>query len=342
MIYMFMKRPAESDNPLLKFTKYQRQVLYQMYRQYGQGEIIGGFNQKYGITCLIDSNETAVFNTRQPDKDGKYYLKFTFDGEPFAEITTSGALIDITCVKWLDVVSEHMGGDGDYLPYDDNLPNYDVLTDEERENYQQLRLNVLKGQMIGEFYNGSYVVYDKKNYQNLTKVYLGVRTHVSGTLQFYLCLDPELKKPIAYVQNVADYTSPITGQKVAAFKLLLYCDPTFNSAPKDLRQPPTKPETNTTLSDDMKEKIKMFKMVYKPLSKLFTLTNLSDLKNPRTLNLYTDSITLYPKKQLNGDATITYYLDDKLSIPFVKCNVNDTDDDSGDPLIEILVLSYLI
>lgn len=92
----------------------------------------------------------------------------------------------------------------------------------------------------------------------------------------------------------------------------------------------------------MKEKIKMFKMVYKPSSKLFTLTNLSDLKNPRTLNLYTDSITLYPEKQLKGDATITYYLDDKLSIPFVKCNVNDTDDDSGDPLIEILVLSYLI
>lgn len=38
MIYQFLKRPAESDNPLLKFTKFQRQVLYEMYRNFGVGK----------------------------------------------------------------------------------------------------------------------------------------------------------------------------------------------------------------------------------------------------------------------------------------------------------------
>lgn len=229
MIYQFLKRPAESDNPLLKFTKYQRGVLYEMYRQYGQGEIIGGFNQKYGITCLIDSNETAVFNTRQPDKDGKYYLKFTFDGEPFAEITTSGTLIDITCVKWLDVVSEHMGGDGDYSPYDDNLPNYDVLTDEERLFYQKIRLIFYKDKMVGELYNDRCIIYEDKEKSKARRVYLGK----DDKTQYFICLDKELKKPIIKVTKVDTYISSSSLPK-STLHVLSYIDPTFNSAPKNL------------------------------------------------------------------------------------------------------------
>lgn len=47
MIYQFLKRPQESDNPLLKFTKYQRGIMYEMYRQFGHGEVIGKYNANY-------------------------------------------------------------------------------------------------------------------------------------------------------------------------------------------------------------------------------------------------------------------------------------------------------
>lgn len=60
MIYQFLKRSYESDNPLLKFTKYQRGVMYEMYRQFGQGEVIGKYNANYGLRCLYDGNKTAV------------------------------------------------------------------------------------------------------------------------------------------------------------------------------------------------------------------------------------------------------------------------------------------
>ena len=55
-------------NPLLKFTKYQRGVMYEMYRSFGVGEVIGKYNANYGLRCLYDGNKTAVSQQKYQTK----------------------------------------------------------------------------------------------------------------------------------------------------------------------------------------------------------------------------------------------------------------------------------
>lgn len=217
------------SNPLLKFTKYQRGVIYEMYRQFGQGEVIGKYNTNYGIRCLYDGNQTAVSQQKIPDKEGSYFLTFTFDGAPFAEITFSNNGFDISLVKWFDFVQDYMGISGSYDPSDDNLHNYDVLTDEERNFYQRFRLTNYKGIICGELYNGKYVLYNSMNQSERRQIFLGK----DNKNKIFICFDKELKKPIICVSLEKDATN-LQGQKTTLLKVLQYVDPTFNSAPKNL------------------------------------------------------------------------------------------------------------
>ena len=229
MIYQFLKRPQESDNPLLKFTKYQRGVMYEMYRQFSQGEVIGKYNANYGLRCLYDGNQTAVSQQKIPNQEEKHYLTFTFDGAPFAEIKFSVDGADIILLKWFDFVEENMSPDGGYEPSDDNLPNYDVLTDEERDFYQRFRLTNYKGIICGELYNGKYFLYNSMNQSERRQIFLGK----DDKNKTFICFDTECKKPIIYVSLLKDAANQ-QGQKTTLLKVLQYVDPTFNSAPKNL------------------------------------------------------------------------------------------------------------
>lgn len=216
-------------NPLLKFTKYQRGIIYEMYRSFGVGEVIGKYNANYGLRCLYDGNKTAVSQQKIPNQEEKYYLTFTFDGAPFAEIKFSVDGADIILLKWFDFVQDYMGIVGSYYPHDDNLPNYDVLTDEERNFYQHFRLTNYKGIICGELYNGKYVLYNSMNQTERRQIFLGK----DDKNKIFICFDKELKKPIICVSLIKDATN-LQGQKTTLLKVLQYVDPTFNSAPKNL------------------------------------------------------------------------------------------------------------
>ena len=75
MIYGFMKRRPE-NNPLLKFTKYQRQVLSRMTKLYGSGEPIADYDENYANLCLNDVNKTAIAMTKKSDEPIKHFFKF--------------------------------------------------------------------------------------------------------------------------------------------------------------------------------------------------------------------------------------------------------------------------
>ena len=229
MIYQFLKRPQESDNPLLKFTKYQRGIMYGMYRQFSPGEVIGKYDANYGLRCLYDGNQTAVSQQKIPNQEGNYYLTFTFDGAPFAEIKYSVDGEDIILLKWFDFVQDYMGISGSYYPIDDNLPDYDVFTDEEGNFYQRFRLTNYKGIICGELYNGKYFLYNSMNQSERRQIFLGK----DDKNKTFICFDRECKKPIIYVSLEKDTTNQ-QGQKTTLLKVLQYVDPTFNSAPKNL------------------------------------------------------------------------------------------------------------
>lgn len=237
MIYQFLKRPAESDNPLLKFTKFQRQVLYEMYRNFGVGKICD-FTQNYGynIMCLLDNYQTPISFDGIPNKDGKKYIRFSSFGEPFAEIATSPNNLQISVVKWADFVEEHMGISGDYNPSDDNLPNNDILTDTERYWYQNFRLkfkhNVGHKVAVCEFYKGYYFIYDKPNPKDFTKVYMGA----TDDNRLFICIDPELKKFIIQVSETKNaIISRIDGSKTKAYDIVRYIDPMTTSSKLSLK-----------------------------------------------------------------------------------------------------------
>ena len=229
MIYQFLKRPQESDNPLLKFTKYQRKVIFEMYRQFGPNMVIGSYDANYGLRCLIDGTLTAVSQQKIPNQEDKHYLTFTFDGAPFAEIKFSVDGADIILLKWFDFVGDYMSPDGGYEPSNDNLPNYDVLTDEERDFYQRFRLTNYKTYICGELYNGKYFLYNSMNQSERRQIFLGK----DDKNKTFICFDTECKKPIIYVSLLKDATN-LQGQKTTLLKVLQYVDPTFNSAPKNL------------------------------------------------------------------------------------------------------------
>lgn len=168
-------------------------------------------------------------NKKIPDQEGSYYLTFTFDGAPFAEIKYSVDGADIILLKWFDFVQDYMGISGSYYPQDDNLPNYDVLTDEERENYQKIRLRYPKQTICGELYNVKYVIY--KDNSTTIDGYLGKDTKTNKT---FVCFDRDCKKPIINVSLDTTYISIMSGKQTTGLKVLRYVDPTFNSAPKNL------------------------------------------------------------------------------------------------------------
>lgn len=216
-------------NPLLKFTKYQRKVIFEIYRQFGPNMVIGSYDANYGLICLIDDNLTAVSQQKIPNQEEKHYLTFTIDGAPFAEIKFSEDGADIILLKWFDFVEGYMSIGGSYNHGNDNLPNYDVLTDEERDFYQRFRLTNYKDIICGELYNGKYFLYNSMNQSKRRQIFLGK----DDKNKTFICFDTECKKPIIYVSLLKDATN-LQGQKTTLLKVLEYVDPTFNSAPKNL------------------------------------------------------------------------------------------------------------
>lgn len=72
MIYGFMKRRPE-NNPLLKFTKYQRQTLSRLIKLYDVGNPIADYDENYANLCLNDVNKTAIAMTKNQMSQIKHF-----------------------------------------------------------------------------------------------------------------------------------------------------------------------------------------------------------------------------------------------------------------------------
>lgn len=90
MIYRFLKRPQESDNPLLKFTKYQRGIIYEMYRSFGVGEL---YNGKYFLYNSMNQSERRQIFLGKDDKNKTFIC---FDTECKKPIIYVSLLKDAT------------------------------------------------------------------------------------------------------------------------------------------------------------------------------------------------------------------------------------------------------
>lgn len=322
MIYQFMKRPAEEgDNPLLKFTKYQRKVLSSMTKMYGAGEPIADYLNEFRNLCLNDINKTAIEMTK---KEGKTFLSFGRNTEPFAEVTTSGKNGQLcTLVKWLDFF-DYMG-EINYNADDDNLPDFDVLTEQERNWYQEFRLQRrtdTNNEVVCEYFNNKPIIYGPKSFYDYKEVYLGVTETKGYERYIFLALDPEFKKIILYISLITpEYTSPFTGRVGLGYKIGRYLDPVVykNSNIKPyLRYT----EEEKKLIDNMKETLQWnsifariinstsFPCIYTENGKNYefygSINNPTKADRSKTVLLYLDKLRIKPFV-----TAVLRYVDDK-------------------------------
>lgn len=326
MIYGFMKRRPE-NNPLLKFTKYQRQTLSRLIKLYGVGDPIADYDENYANLCLNDVNKTAIAMTKKSDEPNKAFLSFGNDTEPFAEVTTSGKNGQLcTLVKWLDFF-DYMNKIN-YDEYNDNLPNNDVLTDEERNWYQDYRLKryLKRGNLnvIGEYYNNSNkpVIYGSDSYTEFKDVYAGL----DEKNRLILSLDAEFKKPIIYV--LATYnirqSSIIAGKTTSQFGLGRYLDPVI------YKNPNIKPyirftEEDKTLLDSIKTTVQTGQLFTKIVNS--NIFNYTHTLNGKTYQIYATYSTL---SKTDNNKQMLLYFDEAKTKPFAITKIICKDDNNYD------------